>query len=202
MALHSGRYILTRATPRPWGPLTSTNASTSTSSPSVGDGTLFAVVRDAFRDCECSRGDSPLPLSHIVEKTGDASVRVNPEYVADPAKAQVVDLYNSNGETVHRGKGSMELSEFLHSIGTHMSLWTDKGGAMDRSLVIPQSTNEVLMVAPTAFRFNDETAADNFFMHGGGRDHGETSMRQAVLREHAGETTSISTMPTSMLVLM
>jgi hypothetical protein len=31
---------------------------------------------------------------------------------------------------------------------------------------VKQSTNEVLMVAPTAFTYNEQTAQDNHFMHG------------------------------------
>ena len=34
-----------------------------------------------------------------------------------------------------------------------------------RALGGRQSTNEVLMVAPTAFEFNEQAAQDNYFMH-------------------------------------
>lgn len=34
-----------------------------------------------------------------------------------------------------------------------------------KSLGARQSTNQVLMVAPTAFEFNEQAAQDNFFMH-------------------------------------
>ena len=59
--------------------------------------------------------------------------------------------------------------------------------AADQALA--QSTNEVLMVAPTAFGFNAAAAEDNAFMHSdaGGADarQGSTLTRQ-VLREYAG----------------
>ena len=52
-----------------------------------------------------------------------------------------------------------------------------------------QSTNEVLMVAPTAFGFNEETAQDNSFMHasrdGGSTDAG-SDVTHHVLREFSG----------------
>jgi hypothetical protein len=52
-----------------------------------------------------------------------------------------------------------------------------------------QCTNEVLMIAPTAFGFNDQTAQDNSFMHasreGGSTDAG-SDVTQHVLREFSG----------------
>ena len=54
-----------------------------------------------------------------------------------------------------------------------------------------QSTNEVLMVAPTAFGFNDQAAQDNHFMHcasngAGPASPGKSSVTHTVLREFAG----------------
>lgn len=53
-----------------------------------------------------------------------------------------------------------------------------------------QSTNEVLMVAPTAFGFNAETAEDNSFMHSSVDSTQENDAavphRKQVLREFAG----------------
>lgn len=52
-----------------------------------------------------------------------------------------------------------------------------------------QSTNEVLMVAPTAFEFNDQTAQDNSFMHssaGGQVASADSKIARRVLREFAG----------------
>ncbi len=50
-----------------------------------------------------------------------------------------------------------------------------------------QSTNEVLMVAPTAFGFNAEAAEDNSFMHSGLSEEQTTvptnHLRSKVLRE-------------------
>ena len=52
-----------------------------------------------------------------------------------------------------------------------------------------QCTNEVLMIAPTAFGFNDQTAQDNSFMHasreGGSTDAG-SDVTQHVLKEFSG----------------
>lgn len=52
-----------------------------------------------------------------------------------------------------------------------------------------QSTNEVLMVAPTAFGFNEQTAQDNSFMHAsrdGGSTHAGSDVTHHVLREFSG----------------
>lgn len=52
-----------------------------------------------------------------------------------------------------------------------------------------QSTNEVLMVAPTAFGFNEEAAQDNTFMHGDVSDDSQSDprgVRATVLQEFAG----------------
>lgn len=64
-----------------------------------------------------------------------------------------------------------------------------------------QSTNEVLMVAPTAFGFNEQTAQDNSFMHasreGGSTDAG-SDVTHHVLREFAGlyrELTEVKVVP-------
>ena len=48
---------------------------------------------------------------------------------------------------------------------------------MARQLAALQSTNEVLMVAPTAFTYNEQTAQDNHFMHTGPTD-ASTSIMQ------------------------
>lgn len=52
-----------------------------------------------------------------------------------------------------------------------------------------QCTNEVLMVAPTAFGFNDQTAQDNSFMHAsreGGSTEAGSDVTHHVLREFSG----------------
>ena len=52
-----------------------------------------------------------------------------------------------------------------------------------------QSTNEVLMVAPTAFGFNAEAAQDNSFMHSGAGNQTSlptNQLRSTVLQEFSG----------------
>ena len=52
-----------------------------------------------------------------------------------------------------------------------------------------QCTNEVLMIAPTAFGFNDQTAQDNSFMHAsreGGSTEAGSDVTHHVLREFSG----------------
>lgn len=51
----------------------------------------------------------------------------------------------------------------------------------------PQSTNSVLMVAPTAFGFNEQAAQDNSFMHAGeAASEGGSPLTRQVLKEFAG----------------
>ena len=50
---------------------------------------------------------------------------------------------------------------------------------------VSQSSNSVLMVAPTAFGFNEQTAADNHFMHTAARPGEGDGLTSAVLREFA-----------------
>ena len=51
----------------------------------------------------------------------------------------------------------------------------------------PQSTNRVLMVAPTAFGFNEQAAQDNAFMHAAeAAAEGGSPLTRQVLREFAG----------------
>lgn len=49
-----------------------------------------------------------------------------------------------------------------------------------------QSTNEVLMVAPTAFGFNEQAAQDNSFMHAAAKPGEGSGLTREVLREFAG----------------
>lgn len=49
-----------------------------------------------------------------------------------------------------------------------------------------QSTNEVLMVAPTAFGFNEEAAQDNSFMHSAASPEQGSDVTRTVLQEYAG----------------
>ena len=64
---------------------------------------------------------------------------------------------------------------------------------------VRQCTNEVLMIAPTAFGFNDQTAQDNSFMHAsmeGGSTEAGSDVTQHVLTEFSGlyrELTEVST---------
>ena len=49
-----------------------------------------------------------------------------------------------------------------------------------------QSTNEVLMVAPTAFTFNEQAAQDNSFMHASTSEHSGNNVAATVLKEFSG----------------
>lgn len=49
-----------------------------------------------------------------------------------------------------------------------------------------QTAKQVLMVAPTAFTFNDQAAADNRFMHSSAAASSGTDVAARVLAEHNG----------------
>ena len=104
-------------------------------------------------------------------------------------------------------ENSVDLLTFLASVDVPMhllpklphsrSLGVGSGGAgaagAAAALRVPhtgeQSTNEVLMVAPTAFGFNEETAADNHFMHAAahaGEGSAGRQLEATVCREFAG----------------
>ena len=75
-----------------------------------------------------------------------------------------------------------ERSTFLRDTDLASGMYAGKG--------LRQSSNDVLMVAPTAFGFNDQAAQDNHFMHagsGGGSAAPQDTPRvtQTVLREFA-----------------
>ena len=62
----------------------------------------------------------------------------------------------------------------------------DAEAAAAAGVPIKQSTNEVLMVAPTAFVFNQEAAQDNSFMNSATGQRMDEPVTRTVLREFAG----------------
>jgi hypothetical protein len=98
-----------------------------------------------------------------------------------PENALVVDEYTHDTASGRWGlrRAAVAAAEFLHAQGLRVSLVPDVAAAAAaggsegvgnavhavRSGLSPQSTNHVLMVAPTAFGFNEQAAQDNAFMH-------------------------------------
>lgn len=124
----------------------------------------------------------------LVYKTADDSVAVVAA-VARPETRVVVDHYecSTNGDYT-LSMPSTDLLTYLTAISPQVSIVPSLVLAAAQTAKLQsgvQSTNEVLMVAPTAFGFNKQTAADNHFMHAGEEGEGETLMRQ-VAHEFAG----------------
>ena len=87
-----------------------------------------------------------------------------------------------------RGRGSQGIAEALRGLGLRVRLVPDAALASAGTPPSPvgrQSTNEVLMVAPTAMEFNPEAAQDNAFMNAPGEE-GADGLRRRILAEFAG----------------
>jgi hypothetical protein len=116
------------------------------------------------------------PLSQVfIQKAGDTLVLSSS--LADKEKVQLADVYDSKGRIT--STSSTDLRVLLRSLGLKLSF---SGQATEGHA---QSTNEVLMVAPTAFEFNEVCAEDNHFMSFVSKADKEAA-RERVLREYSG----------------
>ncbi len=160
-------------------------------------------MRDAFHPAS----STPRPLSALVASLGPGAAAVASHDAAGvPVWGLVADEYARDAaDGRYRLKHvATPLPALLTRAGVRVSRAHDTASALaaiaarDRGGKHAQrgprqSTNEVLMVAPTAFGFNAQAAQDNFFMHettsspsapsGGSRVE---SVTEAALREHAG----------------
>jgi hypothetical protein len=94
------------------------------------------------------------------------------------------------------GEGSADLFRFLKDEGVRVKLCQGSAHHVPAlsaeeswKATVRQSTNEVFMVAPTAFTFNEQAALDNHFMNkktdGGGAGGVKGGVREQVLREYS-----------------
>lgn len=99
----------------------------------------------------------------------------------DPARRLLVDEYSQDGSGGYiLSRPATELTAYLAACLQHCALVPDVSAAAAAAAAagrVPnsvaaatglrsmQSSNSVLMVAPTAFGFNEQAAADNSFMH-------------------------------------
>lgn len=124
------------------------------------------------------------PIDETVRLLGHGVAAAAADVVQQPVHARVVDAYDC-GALVEQG---VPLARWLTAAGLSVRVAADLRlveAALPSSR--PQSTNCLLMVAPTAFSFNAEAAVDNAFMAGSaGEEGGAAGVRSAVLREHAG----------------
>eukprot|EP00775_Hariotina_reticulata_P003023 gene3023-3304_t len=124
-----------------------------------------AVIRPAFIPYDVAQE----PLSQVVAPLGPSAVALAAHTQLVPQRL-LVDEYHRHGSSFTLATPATELATYLHR----------------RALDIALSTNSVLMVAPTAFGFNEQAAQDNSFMHAAEKPHGQSSLTAAVCAEFAG----------------
>jgi hypothetical protein len=190
--------VLLRLPQRPWGATATLPASVVDSiaghqPPKVG------VVREAFLPHDAQ----PRPLASAVVPLGAGRAAVASAISAPAARLLVDEYERTAGGDYRLSNGSTDLLRLLHREGVRVCHVPDVALALNGSYnstvgmlaakAARQSTNEVLMVAPTAFGFNEQTAADNTFMHSSGKTGSKSNVAgktetvtQTVLREFAG----------------
>ncbi|KAL4433427.1 hypothetical protein ABPG77_010280 [Micractinium sp. CCAP 211/92] len=167
----AGVPVLVRLRERQWGALARLPHSKLVEAGYTGDKlpSHVAVVRDAFG----AHDDSHRALGAEVAAVGPQQVAVAAD-LTHPHNRLIVDDYElaRDGNYRLRTVGT-DLLRFLKQHDMHTIMVPDVKAAAAGQLTsavgaqrgIKQSTNEVLMVAPTAFVFNDQAAQDNTFMN-------------------------------------
>lgn len=154
------------------------------------DAKHVAVLRDAF----ATTYNSPRSLADTLACLGPNTVALN-SALAYPEARVLVDQYVRMPEGDYLlQEGSIDLMRFLRRENIAVDFVPDLArakvggynGARGREAGgCKQSSNEVLMVAPTAFTFNQQAAQDNYFMHSFD-DNAASQVAQQVCREFAG----------------
>lgn len=139
-----------------------------------------AVLRPAFLPFE-----KPQPsLNEVLAPLGPSAVALAAHTQQTPQRMLVDEYYRSGANSYVLAQPATELAAYLHKRAMRVALVPDvsaaaaaaAGGpgipaAMPNSVASAlklrsmQSSNHVLMVAPTAFGFNEQAAQDNSFMH-------------------------------------
>ncbi|KAG7668098.1 hypothetical protein Ndes2526B_g03388 [Nannochloris sp. 'desiccata'] len=172
----TGAPLLVRLHERGWGALAALPASKLAESGYTGKSAPrnIAIVRDAF----AAHDESHRTLAEALHPLGPHKVAVSSD-ITHVHERLVVDHYELNpaDDHYHLTNIGTDLLRFLRGHGMHVRQVSDVGAAAAALAAhdteaaaaagIPtrQSTNEVLMVAPTAFVFNQEAAQDNSFMN-------------------------------------
>ena len=189
--------LLVRLRERGWGALAQLPASKLSDAGYSADAqpTHIAVVRDAF----AAHDESPRSLSASVQPLGPHRVAIAAD-ITEHHQRLVVDQYelNSADKHYHLTTIGTDLIRFLRGHGIHIRQVVDVQAAASAitshdsyaaaaaGISTHQSTNEVLMVAPTAFVFNQQAAEDNAFMNTETGALIEGSVTRQVLKEFAG----------------
>mmetsp|Transcript_25245 Transcript_25245/g.54866 ORF Transcript_25245/g.54866 Transcript_25245/m.54866 type:complete len:494 (-) Transcript_25245:950-2431(-) len=150
----------------------------------------LAVVREPFASYDVGAPK----LSSVVRPLAPGALAVSTS-ASVPSSRVLVDEY------VADASGKFQLSSiandlltYLNKHHTRVALLPDlaASSALQSTAVtgasrgVRQSTNEVLMVAPTAFGFNEQAAQDNSFMHAAQKPGEGNSLTRQVLAEYAG----------------
>lgn len=181
----AGLTAFVRPAQRPWGALAKLPETVMAALSGKQQPNTVVIVRDAFAPF-----DAQATSLHKVMKSLGADRVAIVTSAANTEKRLVVDEY------AHDGSGRYDLS----SVGTDLLTYASEAG-LQVALVpelqgshnsvtavqkgIRQSTNEVLMVAPTAFGFNEQAAQDNSFMHKAATPGAGSSLTRKVLKEFA-----------------
>lgn len=154
----------------------------------------IAVVRDAF----AAHDENPRSLAEAIHPVGPRRVAVASD-ISHPHERLVVDQYEFDPSTNHYNLSTIghDLIRFLRHHDMDLTYVPDvrsvaaavarhdAAAAAAAGIPVKQSTNEVLMVAPTAFVYNQQAAQDNSFMNTATGEELGGSVTATVLREFA-----------------
>ncbi|GFR43262.1 hypothetical protein Agub_g4323 [Astrephomene gubernaculifera] len=204
--------LLVRLPSRPWGAAASISKAEVQAAAGPSPPARISVVRDCFASFDATQR----PLSQLLRPLSPSSVAVAASLASAPEERAVVDSYRlapegdryvleagqqqeqgqqgGPGAGGHGGAVATDLISFLRAHRKRVALVPDVASvAAEATPVVGarksvrQSTNEVLMVAPTAFGFNEQAAQDNSFMHAASKPgEGGGQLTRQVLREFAG----------------
>ena len=154
---------------RPWGALASLSASRlfEAGYSEMALPPKVAVVRDAFMPAD--EDYSTHKLSQFIKALSPSKVAMALE-ICHPYKRVLVDEYELAGDSkeYRLSTPAIDVHTFMskHSIQmVHVPSPSSMTEVPASPHSIKQSTNKVMMVAPTAFGFNDQAAQDNTFMN-------------------------------------
>lgn len=123
---------------------------------------------------------------------GDHHVAVASELARKPQRLLVDEYVARKDGTFALQRPAEDLLRYLNQENIQVALVPDVSTAEEhnshRAVTsgLRQSTNEVLMVAPTAFGFNEQAAQDNSFMRAAEAAGSGSALAQEVLKEYAG----------------
>lgn len=188
--------LLLRLPSRPWGAAATLSADEVKAA--TGTNSLPQQV-SVVRDCFASFDEKQRPLSKLLKPLGPTAVAAASSLASQPEARAVVDCYTLTQQGSYAldpapGSVARDLLSYLGGqLRRRVALVPDVAAAglaeatpvVGATKGVRQSTNEVLMVAPTAFGFNEQAAQDNSFMHAAQKPGEGTELTKQVLREFA-----------------